>query len=134
MISHRSIDKTSIPHLSRNTLHLAEDSGEERALSTTDGPDNGSQATLLDRHVDIVDKCLGFLSVLIIRSIRSILLLGPLERSTRDADGIGIDRVSIRGNWNSLGSHQKGVDTAPGSSSDGTCTKEQTEEAASKEK
>ena len=119
-------------YLSRNALHLAEDGREEGALSTTDGSNNGGQATLLDGHVEIMDECLRFLSVLVISRSRSTVLLGPLERSTGDTDGVCVDRVGIRGNWDSLGSHQEGIDTAPGSSSDGTCTEGRIEDVTLK--
>ena len=118
--------------LSGDAVHFPEDSREEGALSTTNGSDDGGQATLLDGHVDIVDESLGLLSVLVgsrSRS-RSIVLLSPLERSVGDTDGIGVDWVGIRGNWDSLRSHQEGVYTAPGSSGDGTCTKWQAENVA----
>ena len=119
-------------YLSRNAIRFTEDGSEERAFSTTDGTDNGGQATLLDGHVDIVYECLGFLGILIIS--RNVVLLGPLERSTGDTDGICVDRVGIRGNWDSLGSNQEGIDTAPGSSSDGTCTEGWIEDAVLKTK
>ena len=125
----------SVLYLSGNAVHFTEDSREEGALSTTDGSDNGGQATLLDGHVDIVDEGLGFLSILSGRSGgRGIVLLGPFERSVGDANGIGIDRVGIRGNWGSLRGHQEGVDAAPGSSSDSAGTKGRTENAALGEK
>jgi len=110
-------------HLSRDGVHLAEDRREEGALSTTNGSDNGSQATLLDGHVDVVDKSLGLLGVLVGSKSRGIVLLGPLERSIGDTDWIGVDWMDIRGNWNSLRGHQEGVDAAPGSSGDGAGTK-----------
>ena len=121
-------------YLSRNTIHLAENGSEEGTLSATDGSDDSSQATLLDGHVDIMNKRLRFLSVLVISRGKSIVFLGPLERSAGDTNGIGVDRVSIRGNWESLGSHQEGIDTAPGSSSDCTSTEEWIEGGVSKQK
>ena len=121
-------------YLSRNTIHLAEDSSEEGTLSATDGSDDSSQATLLDGDVDIMDECLRFLRVLVIGRGTNIIFLGPLERSTGDTNGIGVDRVSIRGNWESLGSHQEGIDTTPGSSSDCTCTEEWVGGGVSKQK
>lgn len=120
-------------YLPRNAVHLTEDSSEEGALSTTDGSDNGGQATLLDGHVDIMDEGLGFLSVLTNSRSRSVVLLGPLERSVRDTDGVGVDWVDIRGNWGGFRSHQEGVDATPGSSSDGASTKGEAENAALKE-
>lgn len=98
VISNRPGYDMSALYLSREAVHLAEDSSEERAFSTTDGSNNGGQATLLDGHVDIMDEGLGFLSVLVTCRSRSIVLLGPLERSVRDADGVGVGWVDIRGN------------------------------------
>ena len=121
-------------YLSRNTIHLAEDGSEEGTFSATDGSDDSSQATLLGGHVDTMDECLRFLGVLVIGRDGGIVFLGPLERSAGDTNGIGVDRVSIRGNWESLGSHQEGIDTAPGSSSDCTCTEERIEGGISKQK
>ena len=108
-------------YLSRNAVHLAEDSREERALSTSNGSDNSGQATLLDGHIDVVDESLGLLSVLVRR--RGIILLGPFERSIGDTDGIGVDLMGVRGNLDSLRSHQECVDATPGSSGDGACTR-----------
>ena len=114
-------------YLSRNTLHLAEDSSEKGALPTTDGTYDCGQATLLDGHVDIMDECLGFFGTLIGSRNMSVLLLDPLERSAGYTDRIGIDRVGVKRNWGSFGSHQEGVDAAPGRGCDCTRTKWQTE-------
>jgi len=113
-------------HLSRNAIHFAEDGREEGALSTTNGSDDGGQATLLDGHVDAVDESVGLLRGLVGGS-RSVVPLSPLERSVGDTDGIGVDWVGIRGDWDSLRSRQEGVDAAPGSSGDSASTKGQTE-------
>jgi len=129
-ISNYPIYWMSGSYLARTAVHLAEDGSEERALSTTDGSDNGGQATLLDGHVDIMDEGLGFLGVLISgRRSGGIVLLGPLERTIGDADGIDVDWVGVRGNGGSLTSHQEGVDAAPGSSSDGASTRRETEDS-----
>ena len=95
----------SVLYLSGNAVHFTEDSREEGALSTTDGSDNGGQATLLYGHVDIVDEGLGLLGAFIISKSRSVVLPSPLERSIGDTDRIGVDWVDIRGNWGGLRSH-----------------------------
>ena len=112
-VSDYPIQGVNTLYLSRNAVHLAEDSREERALSTTNRSDNGGQATLLNGHVDAVDESLWFLGALVSSRSRSVILLSPLERPVGDTYGIGVDWVGIGGNWGSLGSHQEGVDATP---------------------
>ena len=71
----------NVIYLARDTVHFAKDSREERTLSTTDGADNSGQTTLLDGHVNVVDKSLWFLSVLISGWSGSIVFLCPFKRS-----------------------------------------------------
>ena len=76
-----------------------------------------------------MDENTGLLSVLI-SGTRSVVLLSPLERSIGDTDGVGIDWVGVRGNRDSLRSHQEGVDPPPGSSCDGASTERRTKDIA----
>ena len=122
MVSNDPSQGINTIYLSRNAIRLTEDSREEGALSATNGSDNSGQAAFLDGHVDAMDESLGLLGVLVNR-IRSSILLGPLERSIGDTNGISVDWVGIGGNWDGLRSHQEGVDAAPGSSGDGASTK-----------
>ena len=113
-------------HLPRNAIHLAEDGRDKGTLSTTNGSDDGSQATFLDGHADAMDESFGLLRVLVVGS-RSIVLPSPLERSIGDTDGISVDWMGIGGDWDSLKSHHEGVDATPGSSGDGAGTKRRIE-------
>jgi hypothetical protein len=72
----------------------------------------------------LMHESVGFLGVLISDGSRSVILLGPFKRSVGDADGVSVDGVDIRGNRDGLGSHQEAIDTAPGSSGDGTSTRD----------